>query len=84
MTRSGITAKIGGLEDWKTGRLEDWKTGDLFFTTPHKMKEVRLVRPLNFPASAEAHPYSRPEIEVLFPGFRSCHRFSRMDSLQPC
>jgi hypothetical protein len=27
MTRSGITAKIGGLEDWKTGRLEDWKIG---------------------------------------------------------
>jgi hypothetical protein len=29
MTRSGITAKIGGLEDWKTGRLEDWKIGRL-------------------------------------------------------
>jgi len=26
MTRSGITAKIGGLEDWKIGRLEDGRS----------------------------------------------------------
>jgi hypothetical protein len=45
MTRSGITAKIGSRAPDKM---------------PDKMKEAQLVRHLNFPASAEEHPYRRP------------------------
>jgi hypothetical protein len=47
MTRSGITAKIGRLED-----------GRYLPSTPTKckMNEAQLVRQLNFPASAAEHP----------------------------